>query len=992
MNHRLLEPEGVDLPEPTPSAVNFEMMYALAEYSHEPKLLLWPNGEILFVNQAMCQLVGHSKEFLLQEGRKVLVDRADTRWEPAIQERENVGFFRGELNILHRDGYVLPVELDSRLLYISDGTSFVSVHIRDLRAEKRDKQKIEKQQKQLESALHDLSLVLDSTADLICTFSLDGHLLHINKACFSILGYTPEEMIGKHYRNFIHPEDIPDTEGDTLQVVQKYSTINFRNRYLHKDGTVIYFSWSSSLIKEEKKVYCIARNISQEIASEEKHHENENRLQALLQEGYDMICVLNKEGTYSFVSGSVKQVLGYESEELTGANAFDFIHPEDIPHVLVNFDQVLLGDIVQTKPFRFVSKTGEWRWIETKGVNCFHNPAISGIIINSRDITHRLEAQFQLEQSEKLYKALFENNPDSVFSLNKNGVFTSVNAATVACSGYSEEQLLQMNFVQLLHPDWVKETEGEFSRALAGESKTTETEILTALGERLSLSITKVPIIVNDEVLGIHVIAKDITKAKQQQRLLENTAKRLNTILESINDAFFTLDKDWCFSYVNHEFEKAMGVSNAELLGRDIRVVYSANDYEIFYSSFSRAILLQHPAHFEVFSENLNRWLDVSAYPSEEGLAVFIRAIDARKKVEAELKKLSLVASKTVNSVYITDDEGHIEWVNEGFTRVTGYTLEEVIGRRPGDFLAGPDTDQKKVSRIREKLHYNRPFVQEVQNRSKKGEVYWSKLDITPILDDQNGGGKKFIVIETVITEQKKAEEERAKLTDELLRRNRNLEQFTYIVSHNLRSPVANILGLTSLLTTKGSAELQEGITERLNQTAQNLDSIIRDLNEMLNLQAGMLDAKDHFQLSEVVNQVLQVLPIDSFEKVEVNLNGIQEIISIRSYVSSIISNLLTNAIKYKNPDKPLRVCIKAELHQDDMVCLSVTDNGLGINLEKEGKNLFGMYKRFHFHVSGRGLGLYLVKTQAEALGGYVKVESKPNQGSTFKVWIKNYS
>jgi signal transduction histidine kinase len=256
-----------------------------------------------------------------------------------------------------------------------------------------------------------------------------------------------------------------------------------------------------------------------------------------------------------------------------------------------------------------------------------------------------------------------------------------------------------------------------------------------------------------------------------------------------------------------------------------------------------------------------------------------------------------------------------------------------------------------------------------------------------------NGGGKKFIVIETDITEQKKAEQERATLTEELLQRNRHLEQFTYIVSHNLRSPVANILGLTSLLSTGNNKDLQEGITVRLKQATQNLDNIIRDLNEMLSLQTGALAHSEKIGLHEVVEQALQVLPADSLEKVTVNLNGIQEIGSIRSYVSSIISNLLTNAVKYKSPHRPLCLTIEAELQEStEMLCLAVSDNGLGINLEKEGKNIFGLYKRFHFHVSGRGLGLYLVKTQAEALGGYVTVESLPGVGSTFKVFIKNNS
>ncbi|WP_210465661.1 PAS domain-containing sensor histidine kinase [Rufibacter roseolus] len=992
MNDHYKISQETELPRSTSSPLDFELMYALAEYSHEPMMLVQQDGTFLFVNSAICQLVGQTKEFLLKEGRTGLIDLSDDRWEFALKARREHGHYKGEVNLVHKSGIKIPVELGSRTFSTSKGAQFVSVHVRDLRAEKDSQECIEKQQQELKNTVRELQLVLDSTADFICTFSLDGYLLHVNQACHSILGYTPSEMIGKHCTEFIHPEDVAKTADDAKEVIKNSSTLNFKNRYIHKNGSVIYFSWSSSLIKEESKVYCIGRDITKEVLNDSKDRENDYRLQSLLQEGHDMVCILDQEGTYTFVSGSVRHVLGFEPEELLGYKAFDFIHPDHIPEILSDFEQVMAGVDLKTKPFRFKAKSGEWRWIETKGVNCFHHPAINGIIINSRDITDRLEAQNQLERSEKLYKALFENNPDSVYSLDKEGNFTSVNATTVACSGYSEEELLKMNFVQMLHPDWVEETLADYEETLAGVSSTSETVILTAQGEKLNLAITKVPVIVGGELIGIHGIAKDVTETKQQQRLLKETARRLNSILESIKDAFFTLDKNWCFTYVNNKFESSLGVKSHELHGLDVREVYPPEKFGKFYAKFKRAIDLQHPVHFEIFYDGLNKWLDVSAYPSEEGLSVFIKGISARKKVEAELKKLSLVASKTVNSVYITDEEGRIEWVNEGFTRVTGYTLEEVIGRKPGDLLAGPETNPERVSMIRKKLAYDKPFVQEVQNRSKTGEVYWSKLDVTPIIDDVTGGRKKFIVIETEITEQKKAEEERAKLTEELLRRNRHLEQFTYIVSHNLRSPVANILGLTSLLNTSDNKEFQEGITARLKQTAQNLDYIIRDLNEMLSLQAGFMEERERIFLPEIVDQAIQFLPADSYEKVAVELNGIEEIGSIRSYVSSILSNLLTNAVKYKSPDRPLILSIKAELHeQDEVLCLSVSDNGLGINLEKEGKNLFGLYKRFHFHVSGRGLGLYLVKTQAEALGGYVTVESQLNIGSTFKVWLKNY-
>jgi PAS domain S-box-containing protein len=970
--------------------VRLEILEALVEHSSQPMLLSEPSGRILLVNQAFCDLLGQTKEHVLQVGRAGCIDPTDLRWKESLAKRSKEGYFKGELNLLHRNQEKIPVEFMSRE-FVSFGKVYTSVNARDLRKEKEAQAIIARQHQVLEKDLIDFQLILDHSADLIGSFALDGTIIYMNRAAETVLGYSPQEMVGRNYREFIYPEDISATEEDTRLIQVGDMTTQFSNRYVHKNGSLVYLSWVSTFSPGQKVGYSMGRDVTRIRQQELQIQESESRLQALLLRGSDMIAILSEEAVFTFASANSEKVIGVPKEDFIGKNVFDMIHPEDHAEVMTCLEQVLKGEVVDTKPFRFMGGQGEWRWLESYVTNCLDVPNIQGIVVNSRDITLRRKQEMLLAESEQRYKALFDYNPDAVYSLNKEGKFTSVNEAVVNMLQVPRETLLQMEFRDLSSPDSLEEDNLNFEKVMRGEPVTTETPLYIPGRGTCYFTFTVMPIVINGEVVGAHGIAKDITASKKQQFLLETTAKRLDSTLKSIKDAFFTLDHAWRFTYLNKGFEEIMEVRAEELLGQDIRAIYDPEQFGNFYVWYEKALAEKVPVHFEGFSSPLGMWLDVSAFPSEEGLTVYFREINDRKKAEEELKKLSLVASKTVNSVYITDDEARVEWVNEGFTRITGYTLEEVRGRKPGDLLAGPETNANRISTIREKLVFDKPFVQEVQNKNKAGEVYWSKLDVTPIIDEQSGGDKKFIVIETVITEQKKAEEERAQLTEELLRRNRHLEQFTYIVSHNLRSPVANIMGLTSLLNGTESPTLQEGITARLKQTAQNLDNIIRDLNELLSLQAGVLEEREKFSLPEVVDQVLQVLPGECYGAIKVNLNGVQEIGSIRSYVSSILSNLLTNAVKYKSPDRAMQLSITAELLQEgELLCLSVADNGLGIDLDKQGKNLFGLYKRFHFHVSGRGLGLYLVKTQAEALGGYVTVESEPDKGSTFKVFIKN--
>ncbi|MFC6999133.1 PAS domain-containing sensor histidine kinase [Rufibacter roseus] len=969
--------------------VDLQLFYALVDNSPEPTLLLKPEGTILYANQALCSLVGRSAEFLMKLGRDVLMVPEDPRWLTALEERRLNGEFQGEVLMQHANGSHLLVEVKAKAFTCSGGEVFTSVYIRDMRPHYHSQEQLIKQQQQLQSTLADLQLVQDRSADLICTFDLQGVFLRVNNASQSILGYLPEEMIGKSYLSFIHPDDIAITDDSTAKLQSSASAVitNFKNRYLHKNGSVVHLSWSSSILIEAKKVICIARDKTQLLASERFKEETEMRLQALLSQGADLIAILSAAGEYIFASANSHRILGYSPESFIGKSSYEYIHPEDISGLQKVFEEVLQCHVVKTEPFRFLNSSGEWRWLESTVTNCLEDPNIRGIIANSRDITERKQAELMLQESEQRYKALFHLNPDAVYSLDTKGYYTSANKVTLDLFGLTEEELTKKHLYDYANPETLEKVKAEFKRVLSGESISGESSLIGHNNVYRYFNYTEIPIVVNGEVVGAYGIAKDVTASKEQQLLLEATAKRLHNTLESIKDAFFTIDKDWKFTYVNKEFEQVMRLTRNGLLGQDFREIFPAQDFSESYAQYQQGLSEQRPVHFETLYKPANLWIDVSAYPSEEGVSVYFRGINDRKKTEAELKKLSLVASKTVNSVYITDDMARIEWVNEGFTRVTGYTLEEVVGCRPGDFLAGPATSSDKVNSIREKLALDKPFVQEVQNRNKAGEIYWSKLDVTPIIDKETGGSKKFIVIETEITEQKRAEEERAQLTEELLRRNRHLEQFTYIVSHNLRSPVANVLGLTSLLGTTDSPEMRIALTERLQKTAQNLDAIIRDLNDLLSLRTGAVEMRETVLLPEVIEQALQVLPNDSAKQVTVELNGIKEVGSIRSYLSSIVSNLLTNAVKYQSPDHPLQVRLIAEKSPaEDMLYLSVQDNGLGINLAKEGKNLFGLYKRFHFHVGGRGLGLYLVKTQAEALGGQVHVESEPSIGSIFKV------
>jgi two-component system, sensor histidine kinase LadS len=222
----------------------------------------------------------------------------------------------------------------------------------------------------------------------------------------------------------------------------------------------------------------------------------------------------------------------------------------------------------------------------------------------------------------------------------------------------------------------------------------------------------------------------------------------------------------------------------------------------------------------------------------------------------------------------------------------------------------------------------------------------------------------------------------------DLRKRNQQLEQFAYIISHNLRGPVASMLGLLRLFDRKpieGTENLQ--YLDMLQQSVNKLDTIIMDLGQVLAIEQNLVKHFREISYGAVVQGIL--------EKLQLQVQEIKPILETRfdeesisshpSYLESILYNLISNALKYRSPDRPLHISIKS-WRQGDEHLLSISDNGLGIDLEAYEKRLFTLYQRFHPHIEGKGLGLYMVKRQISALGGKIDVTSKLGEGTTFTI------
>ncbi|RYZ82509.1 MAG: PAS domain-containing sensor histidine kinase, partial [Proteobacteria bacterium] len=279
----------------------------------------------------------------------------------------------------------------------------------------------------------------------------------------------------------------------------------------------------------------------------------------------------------------------------------------------------------------------------------------------------------------------------------------------------------------------------------------------------------------------------------------------------------------------------------------------------------------------------------------------------------------------------------------------------------------------------------------ETLNTKKTGEEYWLNFSMIPITNNE-GEHSHWISIQRDITEEKRREKEKEQLIRELTQNNKDLKQFSYITSHNLRAPLSNLTGLLNLMedVPVENAELKE-ILNGFSKSTHLLNETISDLVRVVIIKDNPSIQKEEVLIKDVFENVFNQLsfmigmykPIITLKLEKVSILNIN-----KAYLESILLNLLTNAIKYRANDRKLKIFVSSKM-VGDSIQLVFRDNGIGIDLERNRDKIFGLYQRFHNYPDSKGLGLYLVKSQVESMGGSIKVDSAVDKGTSFILTFK---
>lgn len=686
----------------------------------------------------------------------------------------------------------------------------------------------------------------------------------------------------------------------------------------------------------------------------------------------------------------------------------EVVHPDDSEIVRKQMFDLTRGNRVINR-YRIISRPGEIKWLENKIMPTMKDGRLVRIDGISNDITEQvlnemklIENEKQLRESERKYRFIFQNNPMPMWLIDFETLdFLDVNNAAINHYGYSKEEFLSMSSLHIKpeheQSEYVEVFKNTADHAGIWTHQKKDGSIIKVEG--------KVDVVNFEGRKAKLVMLNDVTERLRFEESLRESNERYELVTKATNDAI------WDWNLCRNELYWSEGY--AKLFG------YAADGTEKNVHSWPARI---HPDDVARVTNGLLKkintpgtdfWEDEYRYIKADGSVAYIydrgyilyengmpvrmvgamQDITSRKLSEQLLLEqeanLRTIFDNTASSYVFLDTKLNIvsfnQRANDEFVIESGGPLEK--GRCLIDLLPEEvrDSARRHYERVLagEKISYERAGVQ------KKFGTRWYAFHVLPIYNPSKDI-QGILISADDITLRKNTELEKEKITRELLQRNKTLEQFAYIVSHNLRSPVANITGLCNIIFNARSMkeEEQARCMQGLLLSAKKLDEVIIDLNYILQVRRELAEPKSLVRFSAVVRDIkTSIQDLINRENVVIKTNFLEanQLFTIKSYLHSIFYNLIINSIKYRRPGEQPVIEISSK-KDDRRLSLIFRDNGLGIDLESNATKIFGLYKKFHPHIEGKGMGLYMVKTQVEMLGGKIEISSAINAGTEFTI------
>lgn len=607
-----------------------------------------------------------------------------------------------------------------------------------------------------------------------------------------------------------------------------------------------------------------------------------------------------------------------------------------------------------------------------------------------------------LLHNERRFRAMIEHSHDMIGVTDENLIPLYVSQSFSRISGRSMADNYSKGGIEYVHPadreeyyatiNKVKSTPGKYFPLLY--------RMLHGSGDFIWVEGTVVNMLNDEAIGGILFNLREITDRKEAEESLKKSRANLTAIVENSNVSIYSIDRQFRYisfntflrdSLMHYGLSPKVGDSIFEFL--KLFDPGEVDDWQNKYTDAFSGKRVEFEKEFTIggvyscFHFSINPIIEDNFVT---GLSCFAwdvtpQKIAARKMIQSEARFRALTENN-YDAIVMRDANRRMIYASPSVERLLGYSEHELTNSVIDIYIHPDDVEIVKTTYEKMLKRPDVPFPISMRIRKRSGVYMWAEGTVTNMLNNPDVQG--IVSNFRDITERKEGEIQREQITFDLIERNKNLEQYAYIVSHNLRAPVANILGLANLIEMQGvtGADLKTSVRHLYN-SARNLDEVIKDLNLVLQMRQSINEQTEILEFAEIVKDVemsITDLVRKSHVEIKTDFSKVSSITTVKSYLYSIFYNLITNSIKYKQEAIRPVINITSEMI-NDRVRIIFRDNGMGIDLKLYGAKLFGLYKRFHIeHAEGKGMGLFMTKTQVEALGGKIAVQSQVNMGTEF--------
>lgn len=493
----------------------------------------------------------------------------------------------------------------------------------------------------------------------------------------------------------------------------------------------------------------------------------------------------------------------------------------------------------------------------------------------------------------------------------------------------------------------------------------------------------------NNKISSITGYVQDITDRVNAVEKLRRSEEGYRRIVETTTDGIWMVDQNNKTVFFNERLCQILEYSREEL---------NSTNYFALFDPLGVNVLVERYDAFFVTKSGKEVWVNLSASRlfSEnglyEGLLVIVanitqRKLDEEALAQSEANLRTIFDSSEISYILINSDHKIVSFNKTAQLYTEKYFNKKLERGQPLISYYLPSREGEINENI-ERVKSKGDFSSEYSILKHSESIKWFQSTWINIANS-NEKNRGFVLANKDITAIKLAALEREMFIDNLLQRNKTLEDFTYIVSHNLRAPVANIIGLGQILEMIGSStDEQEVVIQNMLSTVKSLDQIVKDLNMILQIREHTSETKKIISLNAVFKDVeaeLKLLISQLDIRIECDFTQECNVSSIYTYIHGVFYNLLLNSINFRRVN--ILTVIRIEtIRTKNSIELLFKDNGTGIDLEKNGSDLFKLYRGFDDSVAGKGMGLFMVKTQVAALGGTITVKSKVGEGTAFSI------